>query len=123
MLKMNSIMVNALEPRSLAEFWVAVLDDWCIAHVDADGDVLIFPGPSRDSAPGAVPIMFLGVDELDAEPTRWHFDLVPGDQQAEVARLEGLGAQVVDIGQGDVSWVVMIDPEGNRFCVLRSFDG
>jgi hypothetical protein len=37
-----------------------------------------------------------------------------------VQRLEQLGAVRVDIGQRDVSWVVMADPEGNEFCVLRS---
>ena len=37
-----------------------------------------------------------------------------------MARLESLGARRADIGQGDVDWVVMADPEGNEFCVLRS---
>ncbi len=52
---------------------------------------------------------------------RLHLDLAPpadGDQQAEVDRLLSLGATHVDIGQGDVSWVVMADPGGNEFCVL-----
>ena len=53
---------------------------------------------------------------------RLHLDLAPGpdgDQAAEVARLKGLGAVPVDIGQGDdVSWVVLADPEGNELCVL-----
>ncbi len=52
---------------------------------------------------------------------RLHFDLAPpsdGDQQAEVERLIALGATHIDIGQGDVSWVVMADPDGNEFCVL-----
>jgi catechol 2,3-dioxygenase-like lactoylglutathione lyase family enzyme len=52
---------------------------------------------------------------------RLHFDLAPpagGDQEAEVDRLVALGATRVDIGQGDVSWVVMADPDGNEFCVL-----
>jgi len=39
---------------------------------------------------------------------------------AEVERLERLGAKRIDIGQGEVSWVVMADPEGNEFCVLRA---
>ena len=51
---------------------------------------------------------------------RLHLDLRPGDQAAEVARLEGLGASRGDVGQGpDVSWVVMADPDGNEFCVLK----
>jgi catechol 2,3-dioxygenase-like lactoylglutathione lyase family enzyme len=52
---------------------------------------------------------------------RLHFDLAPplgDDQQAEVDRLVSLGATRVDIGQGEVSWVVMADPDGNEFCVL-----
>jgi predicted enzyme related to lactoylglutathione lyase len=52
---------------------------------------------------------------------RLHFDIAPpadGDQQAEVDRLVSLGATRIDIGQGEVSWVVMADPDGNEFCVL-----
>jgi catechol 2,3-dioxygenase-like lactoylglutathione lyase family enzyme len=52
---------------------------------------------------------------------RLHFDLAPpvhGDQQAEVDRLVALGATRIDIGQGEVSWVVMADPDGHEFCVL-----
>ncbi|MFI6027167.1 VOC family protein [Amycolatopsis magusensis] len=50
---------------------------------------------------------------------RLHFDLVPdGGQRAEADRLLALGAKRVDIGQGEVSWVVMADPDGHEFCVL-----
>ena len=52
---------------------------------------------------------------------RLHLDLAPlvsGDQRAEVERLVSLGAARIDIGQGEVSWVVMADPDGNEFCVL-----
>ncbi|MEO6712308.1 MAG: VOC family protein [Mycobacteriales bacterium] len=52
---------------------------------------------------------------------RLHFDLAPhvhGDQQAEVDRLVSLGATRLDIGQGEVSWVVLADPDGNEFCVM-----
>jgi hypothetical protein len=52
---------------------------------------------------------------------RLHLDIAPpidGDQDAEVDRLVALGAKRIDIGQGDVSWVVSADPEGNEFCVL-----
>ena len=53
--------------------------------------------------------------------SRVHFDLAPpahGDRQSEVDRLVSLGATRIDIGQGEVSWVVMADPDGNEFCVL-----
>jgi catechol 2,3-dioxygenase-like lactoylglutathione lyase family enzyme len=64
-----------------------------------------------------------GGTPLDPKPAknRLHFDVAPpvgGDQQAEVERLIGLGAKRIDIGQGDVDWVVMADPDGNEFCVL-----
>ena len=52
---------------------------------------------------------------------RLHFDLAPpadGDQQAEVDRLVSLGVTRIDIGPGEVSWVVLADPDGNEFCVL-----
>ena len=52
---------------------------------------------------------------------RLHLDIAPpehGDQRAEVDRLISLGATRIDIGQGDVDWVVMADPDGNEFCVL-----
>jgi predicted enzyme related to lactoylglutathione lyase len=54
---------------------------------------------------------------------RLHFDLAPaddGDQRAEVDRLVSLGATRLDIGEGDVGWVVLADPDGNEFCVLAS---
>jgi hypothetical protein len=53
---------------------------------------------------------------------RLHLDVSPvddGGQHAEVDRLVGLGATPVDIGQGDVDGVVLADPDGNEFCVLR----
>jgi hypothetical protein len=52
---------------------------------------------------------------------RVHLDLLPypdGDQAAEVDRLRALGAADTDVGQGDVRWTVLTDPEGNDFCVL-----
>ena len=58
---------------------------------------------------------------------RFHLDLVPqdgADLASEVARLTGLGASRVDIGQGEVPWVVLADPDGNEFCLLpASFPG
>jgi hypothetical protein len=64
----------------------------------------------------------LDVPDLKVGKNRLHLDPRPGDQAAEVARLESLGARPVDVGQGtDVSWVVMADLDGNEFCVLRAF--
>ena len=59
--------------------------------------------------------------ELKSAKNRLHLDLRPKDQASEVARLEALGARHVDLGQGPEStWVVLADPDGNEFCVLRA---
>jgi predicted enzyme related to lactoylglutathione lyase len=74
-------------------------------------------------APHGGPIISWGGPPVRSKTgkNRLHFDLAPppdGDQQAEVDRLVALGARRADIGQGDVPWVVMADPDGNEFCVL-----
>ena len=53
-------------------------------------------------------------------PNRLHLDFRPDDRDAEVQRLIGLGARHADVGQGDETWIVLADPEGNEFCVLSS---
>ena len=63
-------------------------------------------------------LLFELVPEPKTGKNRLHLDFRPADQDAEVQRLLGLGATRADIGQGDVSWVVLADPEGNEFCVL-----
>ncbi|MCX5369341.1 VOC family protein [Streptomyces sp. NBC_00103] len=71
--------------------------------------------------PGAGPPAGVGIRPARGDQqgkSRLHLDFRPDDQGAEVARLEARGAKRVDIGQGDRSWVVMADPEGNEFCVL-----
>jgi hypothetical protein len=64
-------------------------------------------------------ILFLRAPATKPAKNRLHLDVRPDDQRAEVERLLALGASCVDIGQGEVPWVVLADPEGNEFCVLR----
>jgi Glyoxalase-like domain len=77
-----------------------------------------------DDAPAAVCTVWVQkVDEPKHNKLRMHFDLRPddGDVEAEVARLLALGAQHADVGQADSDpFVVLADPEGNEFCVLRN---
>ena len=112
-LTLDWITLDCHDPKSLGRFWAEVLD--YRYEDDGDDEVLLFPkdGTRRRILLGRVP------DEKTVK-NRIHFDLRPDDQEAEVARLEGLGAKRIDIGQGDVTWVVMADPEGNEFCVLRA---
>ena len=62
-------------------------------------------------------------DSTKEHQNRLHLDFRPDDQPAEVQRLLELGATRVDVGQGDVPWVVLADPEGNEFCVLGARSG
>ena len=79
--------------------------------------------PEGSPEDGVAPdLLFLRVPEEKSGRSRLHLDLRPVDQAAEVARLEGLGARRADVGQGpEVTWVVLADPDGNEFCVLRAF--
>ncbi len=80
---------------------------------------MVLEPPEGSPEDGVAPdLLFLKVPEAKKLKNRIHLDLRPDDQVAEVARLEGLGATRIDIGQGDVTWVVMADPAGNEFCVL-----
>ena len=115
-LAINNVTVDCHDPRAVADFWIAALG-WQVVDEDANG-VMIAPYPDR--RPGVHPVYFQVNPDEKRVKNRWHFDLAPADQAAEVARLEGLGATRADIGQGDVPWVVMADVEGNEFCVLTS---
>ncbi|WP_370350792.1 VOC family protein [Catenulispora sp. EB89] len=65
-------------------------------------------------------LRFVATDRPKSGKNRLHLDLAGGpDWPAEVERLLALGATRADIGQGDVPWDVLADPEGNEFCVLR----
>lgn len=85
---------------------------WVVVNDDPD-EFEIRPEPDR--LPG---LLFAHVPEGKQVKNRLHLDVRPDDQDAEVERLIGLGASHSDIGQGDVPWVVLRDPEGNEFCVL-----
>jgi len=113
--------VDCSDPRRLAQFWLAVLPGWHRTIDTADEVVLRPPTGSSGLGPD---LLFLRVPETKSAKNRIHLDLRPDDQAAEVARIEALGARRVDVGQrGDESWVVLADPEGNEFCVLRALSG
>jgi hypothetical protein len=121
MLRIQCLTVDAHDPSAIATFWEAALG-W--RRTEEDGHEVVLEPPLGSPGGGAAPdLLFLRVPDDKAVKNRLHLDLRPDDQAAEVARLEALGARRVDIGQGDdVTWIVMADPEGNEFCVLRSLD-
>jgi Glyoxalase-like domain len=80
--------------------------------------------PAGSPEDGVAPdMLFLRVPEDKTVKNRIHFDLRLRDQAAEVSRLLELGARPVTVGQTDESsWVVLADPDGNEFCVLKPLD-
>jgi predicted enzyme related to lactoylglutathione lyase len=118
-LRIQCLCIDARDPASVASFWEAALG-WRRTHEEPDEVVLEPPAGSAED--GVSPdLLFLKVPESKTLKNRLHIDLQPVDQQAEVERLEALGASRVLVGQGDdVTWVVLADPEGNEFCVLKS---
>jgi hypothetical protein len=114
--RFTELVIDAADPERMAAFWMAVLG-WqptgryhgAVEIADRSGQ-----GPS---------LTFVPVPDAKRGKNRLHVDVNPTgcDQEQEVERLIGLGAQRADIGQGaDTSWVVLADPEGNEFCVLRT---
>jgi predicted enzyme related to lactoylglutathione lyase len=111
---LREVIIDCNDPRRVAEFWGAVLG-W-----DAQEDEELFwMSESGSPFPGLL-LVFVPVSENKTVKNRIHLDVSPVDcdRNEEVARLEALGAVRVDVGQGEQSWVVMADPEGNEFCVL-----
>ncbi|HUZ40553.1 MAG TPA: VOC family protein [Acidimicrobiales bacterium] len=119
-IRIQNVSIDCLDPARLAAFWAEALG-WRITSVETEEVVLEPPAGSRGD--GIAPdIVFLLVPDDRVAKNRVHLDLRPSDQFAEVQRLIGLGARHVDVGQSsDSTWVVLGDPEGNEFCVLRPF--
>ena len=114
--KFTELIIDAADPDALATFWSAVLD-WPRTDEDADGAIEI-SDPS-----GATPtLVFVPVDDVKTVKNRVHIDVNPlrCEHSEELARLLALGAKRVDVGQGEQSWVVLADPEGNEFCLLAT---
>jgi hypothetical protein len=118
-LRWQAICIDTTDPAPLGRWWAELLG-WRLTYED-DDEVVLEP-PAGSAEDGVSPdILFLRVPEPKTVKDRLHIDLRPEDQAAEVARAEALGATRIDIGQGDdVTWVVLADPEGNEFCILRA---
>jgi predicted enzyme related to lactoylglutathione lyase len=117
-LHIQCVDIDATDPDRLATFWAEALG-WRRTYSSPD-EVALEP-PEHSVWDGVAPdLLFLRVPDRKSVKNRLHFDLRPDDQAVEVGRLEALGARRADVGQADdVGWVVMADPEGNEFCVLR----
>jgi len=129
-LRWYTVVVDCLDPAALAEWWRETLD-WQKVY-ESDDEVVIVPPHLLDDANASTPwtqqnpgLDFGRVPEQKTIKNRLHIDLAPhtsDDRDAEIAGLLERGATPVDVGQHDVPWLVLADPEGNEFCVLTSRD-
>jgi predicted enzyme related to lactoylglutathione lyase len=114
-LRVHHIVVDTDDLPGLAGFWSAVLG-WQVLS-EREREVVI--DPEVDAPVG---MCFIPVSDRKRTKNRLHLDLTTdaADREAEIERIIALGARRVDVGQrGDESWVVLADPEGNEFCVVR----
>jgi catechol 2,3-dioxygenase-like lactoylglutathione lyase family enzyme len=114
MLRVGSIVIRVDDLRRQTEFWTAALD-----YVPREGndDDFVLLRPRDGIGPN------LSLDRVRSRlqvPPRIHLDLYAADQPAEVRRLIALGATEVywDKRPADADYVILADPEGNRFCVV-----
>jgi hypothetical protein len=124
----TEIIVDSSNPPALARWWAEVLryrvvreaDEGWLAIAPWDGDDERAREDAIRTAPQVPTIVFVPVPEAKTLKNRVHLDIwsIDGTQAEEVERLLQRGATWVDVGQRNVSWVVMADPEGNEFCVL-----
>ena len=109
-----AIVADCADLEVMAGFW-ELAAGWTRRGL-ADGRVML------RSPQDAGPFLELQrVPEVKTGKNRLHLDVAPEkgeDQAAAVRLLRAAGAMPADVGQGDVSWEVMADPEGNEFCVL-----
>ena len=110
----DALTFDCADQRRVAGFWAAVLG-YRLVDIDEEGAEI------ADPAGRGWPILFLVVPEGKAVKNRLHLDLRPPASMAEeVERVSALGATVFRYVEEEGSfWTVMLDPEGNEFCVLR----
>jgi hypothetical protein len=112
-LSWEQVVIDAADPAALGRWWANALG-WVVVN-EEDGEVEI--RPAADRLPG---LLFVPVPEQKSVKNRLHLDFRPDDRDAEVDRFLGLGARRVEVGQQDVSWMVLADSEGNELCILSS---
>ena len=114
MIRIGSIVLRVDDLPRQTEFWEAALD---YVRRQGDSEDFVLLRPRNGVGPN------LSLDRVRSTmqvPPRIHLDLYTGDQAGEVERLIGLGATEVhwDKRPPDADYVILADPEGNRFCVV-----
>jgi hypothetical protein len=110
-LEWEQTIIDAHDAAMLGRWWREVLG-WVVVNDDPHEFEI---RSSADCLPG---LLFVLVREEKSAKNRLHLDFRPDDRDAEVDRLLALGATRADVGQGEQTWTVLQDPEGNEFCIL-----
>ncbi|MQY09989.1 hypothetical protein SRB5_00930 [Streptomyces sp. RB5] len=112
--RIAAVVVDCADPRRMARFWDEAMD-WTLHEVTDDYATM-------RSAKGVGPYLeFVRTSDTKSVWNRVHLDIRPypgDDPDAEAARLRALGATDPDIDQSAIPWTVLVDPEGNEFCLL-----
>ncbi|OII34731.1 glyoxalase [Curtobacterium sp. MMLR14_010] len=126
-LRWYSIVIDSRDTEALARWWGETLG-WPLVYLSDEGDEAVIAPPFADDLAGTVPreqqpqgLVFVPVPEDKTVKNRLHIDLAPAPDESLQDAVDGLvarGAALADIGQQEVPWVVLTDPEGNEFCVL-----
>ncbi|GGO50761.1 glyoxalase [Streptomyces daqingensis] len=125
MARLRDIVFDCVHPAAAARFWASVLDGYAVAPYDeaelarlrARGITSVEDDPTVlvEPAAGGPRLWFQLVPEAKCVKNRAHLDVTAPDMEAEVRRLTGLGATVQARHDGHA---VLLDPEGNEFCVF-----
>ncbi|MCX2926154.1 VOC family protein [Streptomyces sp. NEAU-W12] len=123
--RFTELVVDCRDPEGLAAFWCEVLGFEVIDRSGSRVEIGSWVPTVEEVRARQMPptLLFVRVPEGRTVKNRLHLDVSPvdGSTEDEVTRLLGLGATRADVGQGaGRGWVVMADPEGNEFCVLRT---
>ncbi len=122
MLKIQCITIDCHNPTALAQFWAQALG-WKFDENFTENEAFIEKKLGANNADGYPDLLFIKTPDKKSVKNRIHLDLRPENQMEEVERLEKIGATRIEVGQSSDSsttWVVMADPEGNEFCVLKA---
>ena len=116
-LGVDSLTFDCRDPQKVATFWAAVLD-YEVVELDEEGADI------RDPNGVGWRVIFLVVPEGKSVKNRLHLDLRPAGSMAdEIERVMALGAtRHRYVAEEGSFWTVMLDPEGNEFCILRGPD-
>jgi predicted enzyme related to lactoylglutathione lyase len=118
--RLVQINMKAHDDSALGGFWAQALG-WTLSS-EGPGVTNLVPEDFVYPDPVAVCLDLVASTEPKTVKNRVHIDLATtsaAHQEQLVARLKSLGATHADVGQGDVRWTVLADPEGNEFCVLE----